>query len=175
MKRITSNLLFRVVIAILLGILLGGLLPEPVSRVFATFNGFFDQLLKFVIPLIIVGLIIPAIGNLGTTAGKLLGLTVAIAYGSTLFAGFSSYAASMSIFPSLISGEAAKQVEDGANALAPYFTIAIPPLLDVMSALVLSFLVGMGLSRLQNGTLAQAAQDFGKIISFLIEKLIIPL
>lgn len=175
MKKITSNLLFRVVVAIILGILIGKVIPESLGRVFATFNALFDQLLKFLIPLIIVSLIIPAIAKLGQTAGKLLLFTVLVAYGSTLFAGFSSYFTSLAIFPALIDGQHAILVDETARVLSPYFTLAIPPLLDVMSALVLAFLVGIGLTRLENSTLGKVAVDFEQIISFLIEKLIIPL
>lgn len=175
MKKITSNLLFRVVVAIILGILIGKVIPESLGRVFATFNALFDQLLKFLIPLIIVSLIIPAIAKLGQTAGKLLLFTVLVAYGSTLFAGFSSYFTSLAIFPALIDGQHAILVDETARVLSPYFTLAIPPLLDVMSALVLAFLVGIGLTRLENSILGKVAVDFEQIISFLIEKLIIPL
>ncbi|MCI0921089.1 dicarboxylate/amino acid:cation symporter [Sphingobacterium rhinopitheci] len=175
MKKITSNLLFRVVVAIMLGILLGGILPASIVRIFATFNGLFDQLLKFLIPLIIVGLIIPAIAKLGNTAGKMLLATVAIAYGSTLFSGFSTYFASSAIFPSLIDSHYAQAITSEAASLTPYFSIQIPPFFDVMSALVFSFLVGIGLSRIQNSKLADVMFDFEHIISFVIEKVIIPL
>lgn len=175
MKKITSNLLFRVVVAIMLGILLGGILPASIVRIFATFNGLFDQLLKFLIPLIIVGLIIPAIAKLGNTAGKMLLATVAIAYGSTLFSGFSTYFASLAIFPSLIDSHYAQSITSEAASLTPYFSIQIPPFFDVMSALVFSFLVGIGLSRIQNSKLADVMFDFEHIISFVIEKVIIPL
>ncbi|MDR2283128.1 MAG: dicarboxylate/amino acid:cation symporter [Sphingobacterium sp.] len=175
MKQITNNLLFRVIVAIALGIGIGYIIPESIGRIFATFNSLFDQLLKFLIPLIIVGLIIPAIAKLGKTAGNLLLITVGIAYGSTLFAGFSSYFGSMALFPSLIEGQAAATIEESSKALAPYFTLSFPPIFDVMSALVFAFLIGIGLARLENSTLEKAAIDFEKIISFLIEKLIIPI
>lgn len=175
MRKLWNNLLFRVVVAITLGIVLGGILPEPIGNIFATFNSLFDQLLKFLIPLIIVGLIIPAIAKLGNTAGKMLIATVAIAYGSTLFSGFSTYFASMSIFPSLVENQAVSTIEEQTKSLTPYFTLAIPPFIDVMGALVFSFLVGIGLSRLQNSKLADVMYDFEKIISFVIEKIIIPL
>lgn len=175
MKKITSNLLFRVIVAIALGIGLGQFLPESIGRIFATFNGLFDQLLKFLIPLIIVGLIVPAIAKLGNTAGKLLLYTVAIAYGSTLFAGFSSYFASIAVFPSLLDSQTAASIDESSKALAPYFQLEIPPLFDVMSALVLAFLLGIGLARLEKSTLAATADDFEKIMTFLVERLIIPL
>lgn len=174
MKNITNNLLFRVVIAITLGILLGNALPESIGRIFSTFNGLFDQLLKFLIPLIIVGLIVPAIAKLGNSAGKMLLTTVAIAYGSTLFAGFSTYFASMSIFPSLLESQSVN-IQEQSRSLTPYFTLQIPPFFDVMGALVFSFLIGIGLSKLQNSKLADVSYDFESIITFIIEKVIIPL
>lgn len=173
MRKLLDNLLFRVVLAIALGIGIGYIIPESIGRIFATFNSLFDQLLKFLIPLIIVGLIIPAISKLGKTAGKLLLMTVAIAYGSTLFAGFSSYFGSMAIFPSLIQGQVATDISESTKVLSPYFTLSFPPLFDVMTALVFAFLIGIGLARLEDSTLEKAAIDFEKIISFLIEKLII--
>lgn len=175
MKKLWNNLLFRVIIAITLGIVLGGILPESIGNIFATFNGLFDQLLKFLIPLIIVGLIIPAISKLGNSAGKMLLTTVAIAYGSTLFSGFSTYFASMSIFPSLIDNQSVVVADEQAISLTPYFTLQIPPFFDVMGALVFSFLIGIGLSRLQNSKLAEVSYDFENIISFIIDKVIIPL
>lgn len=175
MKKLTSNLLFKVVVAIALGSLLGNIIPDSIGRIFATFNGLFDQLLKFLIPLIIVGLIIPAIAKLGNTAGKMLIVTVVLAYGSTLFSGFSTYFASISIFPSLIDNTYAQNITEEIPGLSPYFSIQIPPFFDVMSALVFSFLVGIGLSKLQNSKLAEVMYDFEQIITFIIEKVIIPL
>ena len=82
------GLLPKILIAIVLGIVCGFFFPQWLVKVFATFNGLFGNYLSFVIPLIIVGLITPAISELGKGAGKWLGITAAIAYGSTLFAGF---------------------------------------------------------------------------------------
>jgi len=176
MKKITSNLLFRVIVAIVMGIVLGLYLPEPLGRILATYNFIFDQLLKFLIPLIIVGLIIPSIAQLGKSAGKLLLTTVLIAYGSTLFAGFFSYFTSVTVFPALLEQQIGTQmIDENVKVLAPYFKVEFPPLFDVMSALVLAFLMGIGLSRLNNSTLEQVFIDFEKIVSFTIEKLIIPL
>lgn len=176
MKKITNNLLFRVIVAIVLGVGLGIIMPDWLGRIFATFNGIFDQLLKFLIPLIIVGLIVPAIAKLGDAAGKLLLATVGIAYGSTLFAGLSTYGISMSVFPTLLNRQINEPIQESSStAFEPYFSIEFLPFFDVMPALVFAFLVGIGLSRLGNSALGQVAEDFGNIISFLIEKLIIPL
>lgn len=176
MKKITENLLFKVIIAIISGILLGLYLPESLGRILTTYNFLFDQFLKFLIPLIIVGLIIPSIAQLGKTAGKLLLTTVLIAYGSTLFAGLFSYTVSMSIFPALLQDQINTDlITETTKTLSPYFKIEFPPLFDVMSALVLEFCIGIGLSRLENSALEKVFIDFEKVISFIIEKMIIPL
>lgn len=177
MKSIFSNLLFKVFVAIVLGILFGLFLPESINRIFATFNAFFGQFLNFAIPLIILGLIMPAISDLGKGAGKLLLLTAAIAYGSTLFSGFMSYFTSSTIFPFLLSEHVndATEIAETGKDLEPYFSITIPAVLDVMSSLVLAFVIGLGLSYQENSTLKKVVKDFEKIIMQVIENVIIPL
>lgn len=177
MKSLFSNLLFKVFIAIVLGVVFGLFLPESVNRIFATFNAFFGQFLNFAIPLIILGLIMPAISDLGKGAGRLLLITAAIAYGSTLFSGFMSYFTSSTIFPSLLASHVneAAEITEGGNDLVPYFSITIPAVIDVMSALVLAFVIGLGLSYQENSTLKKVVKDFEMIIMQVIENVVIPL
>lgn len=176
MNKLKKNLLLQVIIAIVLGIVIGNFIPESIGRIFLTFNDLFSELLNFLIPLIIVGLIVPSIGKLGQTAGKLLLTTVLIAYGSTIFAGLLGYTSAMTIFPSLLESQTG-QISLGENAkeLKPYFEIEFPPFFDVMPALVFSFLFGIGLSKLKNSTFEKFADDFESIITFLIQTVIIPL
>nr|WP_297308224.1 dicarboxylate/amino acid:cation symporter [uncultured Flavobacterium sp.] len=171
--KIFNNLLFRVIASIVLGIILGGFVEATVVGVFVTINALFSQFLNFIIPLIIVGLIIPSIGNLGNQAGKLVGVTALIAYGSTIFAGFLSYGTSMAFFPNLLHNQTLNQVAE-SEAIQPFFQIAIPPFMDVMSALIFAFIVGIGLAKNQNSVLLQASLEFEKIINMIIEKVIIP-
>ncbi|UFH47445.1 dicarboxylate/amino acid:cation symporter [Flavobacterium galactosidilyticum] len=177
MTRLFSNLLFKVFVAIVLGIIFGLYLPESVNRIFTTFNAFFGQFLNFAIPLIIMGLIMPAISDLGKGAGKLLLLTAAIAYGSTLFSGFMTYFVASGIFPQLLESHIATAAEIGSSApeLTPYFTITIPPALDVMTALVFAFVIGLGLSYQEKSSLKLVVKDFETIIMQLIENVIVPL
>ena len=127
MKKMKFGLLPRILVAILLGIILGSCLPLAVIRVFVTFNSIFGQFLGFMIPLIIVGLVAPAIGDIGKNAGKLLLVTVAIAYFDTILSGFLSYGTASWIFPDIINGMVSEHVEK-AQSVLPYFTITIPPL-----------------------------------------------
>lgn len=177
MKSIFSNLLFRVFIAIVLGIVFGLYIPESVNRIFATFNAIFGEFLTFSIPLIIMGLIMPSIADLGKGAGKLLLITAAIAYGSTVLSGFMSYFAASSIFPSLLETqiENTASLTETARELTPYFSIAIPPILDVMTALAFAFTVGLGLAYQEQSTLKSVVDDFKDIIMKLIERVIVPL
>ena len=169
-------LLARILIGIFLGILLGRLLPVWSVAVFTTFNSVFSSFLKFLIPLIIVGLVMPAIADIGRSAGRLLLITVAIAYGSTVLSGLFSYAVSSSVFPQLItSGTALAAVEDGGRSVAPYFTLAIPPLLDVMSALVLAFVAGLGMAYIGLPRLKAVADDFKQLVEKTIGVAVIPL
>lgn len=175
MKTIRISLLARIVIAILLGIGAGQFLPQWVVRLSATFNGLFSEFLGFMIPLIIVGLVTMAIADIGNRAGRMLIATVCIAYGSTLFAGFLSYLTGTTFFPSLITPGVKLQEVSEAVGVSPYFSVAIPPLMNVMTALIMAFVLGLGLAHLQRDALKQVAADFQEIIVRTISKAIIPL
>lgn len=175
MKKFRFGLLPRVIVAIALGVALGGVLPEWMVRVFLTFNGVFSQFLGFAIPLIIVGMVIPAIAEIGRGAGRMLAITVALAYGSTIVAGLASYFTGALTFPSLIESQAQLDTAAEAVKIAPFFTMDIPPVMSVMTALVLAFVVGLGLAYTQGDTLCRAASEFEKIITMTIEAVIIPL
>ena len=127
MKKLKIGLLGKILIAIALGVGLGLIAPAWMVRIFLTFNGIFSQFLGFAIPLIIVGLVAPAISDIGKTAGKMLLITVGIAYGSTVFAGIVSYLTGATLFPGMIQSGAALQEVASAAELAPYFTVTIPP------------------------------------------------
>ena len=170
-----NNLLVRVICGILLGVLLGNYAPEWLYRILLTFQSLFSNFLKFAIPLIMMGLIMPSIADLGKNAGKLLLITVGIAYTFTLFSGFSTYLVGEAIFPSLLQGEQLASLAENSVKSAPYFTIEMPPLADVMSALVLSFIIGIGLSFREETKLTEVIREFGDIIKWLIVKAIIPI
>ena len=171
MKKIRGSLLTKVVIAIAAGVLFGQFLPGGIARIFVTFNSLFGNFLSFSIPLIILGLVTPAIGDLGKGAGKLLLITALIAYGSTVFSGFFTFLSGSAIFPHILPTNT--NPED--FMLTPYFVVNMPPLMDVMTALLLSFTIGLGLSNIAGTTLRDSFTDFKEIIIKLIEVVIIPL
>lgn len=175
MKKLKIGLLPKILISIALGIGAGLVVPEWIARIFVTFNGIFSQFLGFVIPLIIVALVATAIADIGNKAGKMLLVTVGIAYGSTVFAGLVSYFTGASLFPSMIESGAGMEGVNEAQALAPYFSVNIPPLMGVMTALVLAFTVGLGLASTQHKTLMEATHGFEEIMVKTIKAAIIPL
>ena len=172
--KIRLGLLPRVVLAILLGIACGFFLPDWVTRIALTFNAVFGQFLNFVIPLLILGLVAPGIADLGRSAGRLLALTAALAYAFTLVSGFGTYFAGRALFPRLLEGSATALPESSA-ALAPYFTVEMPPVMGVMSALILAFVLGLGMAYVHSVTLKGAMDDFKRIIDLVIVRVIIPL
>jgi Na+/H+-dicarboxylate symporter len=174
MKRF--GLLPKIVLAIALGIVAGMIFPESIIRVFATFNGLFGNFLGFAIPFIIIGFIAPGIASLGKGAGKLLGISTVIAYISTIIAGLLAFFAATILYPILLQKQSMKEFENPEEALLkPFFTVDMPPVMGIMAALLLAFILGLGLASIKGKTLQNALIDFKDIIELVIEKVIIPL
>ena len=167
------GLLPRIVIAIVIGVVAGSFLPE--SRLLLTFNDLFSQFLGFFIPILIVGLVIPSIAEIGSGAGRMLALTALLAYGSTVVAGFVSYFTGAAIFPHLIDSSTASQHTAQSSTLTPYFSVQIPPLMDVMTALVIAFMFGLGLAYLKGDRLREASYELREVVVMTIDKVVIPL
>ena len=175
MKKVRFPLLAKIIIAIVMGVLIGQFAPPVVLRTMNTFCGLFDQLLRFMIPLIIVGLVTPAIADVGERAGRMLVLTVVLAYFFTICSGLFAYGFSTTLFPQFINTGNLKELEAESLVFQPFFTLQIPPLMEVMTALVLSFLIGLGIAVIKSPTLEKAFTEMQAIVVMAIEKVIIPL
>lgn len=170
----------KLIIAIILGILIGQFLPVWFCQLVVTASGIFSTFLKFIIPLMIVAYVTMGIADLDQGAGKLLLITVALAYGSTLLAGSASYLVSSALFPSFMSQGALDQIAATAGeSLDSYLSISITPLLDTLSAVVLAFVLGLCLSKLRGKTIGttlyDGMKDFSGIIDTVLHSVIIPL
>ena len=179
-KKFKLGLLPKLIIAIIIGILFGQFLPEWFCRIVVTASTIFSTFLSFVIPLMILAYVTMGIANLKNGAGKLLLITVIIAYGSTLIAGSASYLVAHNLFPSFMSADALEQIAATAeNSLETYFSLDIPALLDTLSAVVLAFVLGLCLSTLRGktigDTLYNGISDFSGIIDKVLHSVIIPL
>lgn len=174
------GLLPKLLIAIVLGILIGQFLPTWLARIVVTASSIFSTFLKFIIPLMIVAYVTMGIADLKAGAGKLLIITVAIAYMSTLIFGSASYLVSSTLFPHFMSEGALEQIAATAgNALTSYININIPPLLDTLTAVVLAFVLGLSMSMLRGktigDTLYHGMQDLSGIIDNILNQVIVPL
>lgn len=180
-KRFKMPLVLKLVLAIILGIIVGqlGFLPDVFFQVLKTLSGLFSEFLNFIIPLMIVGLIVPGIADLAEGAGKMLGITVGIAYGSTLIAGFSAYLVASNVFPMFITDDLANTIQDSGEGATALFSIGLEPMFSVTSAIVFAFMMGLGISWLKvrgrGETLGSLFNDFGKIIDLVLQTTVIPI
>nr|WP_302416605.1 dicarboxylate/amino acid:cation symporter [uncultured Romboutsia sp.] len=180
MSKKKIGLVPKLIIGIIAGILIGSFAPEFLVKVLVTASSLFSAFLKFVIPFIIIGFVTAGIADLATGAGKLLGVTTGIAYGSTIIAGTLAFIVASLIFPSFIDPSVASQIGDPeAGMLEPIFTIPLSPMVDVTAAIVFSFTMGLGISALRNNDkgeiLYNLFQEFQEIITKVLSIIIIPL
>lgn len=175
-KRLSSSLLFRIIVAIILGIVCSFFFPDGLARVFVTFNGLFGNFLGFFIPVLIFALITPAIAGLGRGAGKWLAITTGIAYGSALVSGLISWGVATALYPWLLASQAsvaAADIEEGA--LSPYISVEMPAPMQVMTALILAFVVGVAMTTIKSDTLFSGVADLRRVVMKVISSFIVPL
>ncbi len=171
------GLLPKLILGIIIGIIIGKMKVMFIIQLLATFNGIFGNFLNFVIPLIIVGFVAPGIGDLGGNAGKLLGAAVVVAYGSTIISGTVAYLVDSALFPTFLKvGSLAIDASNPEHALVGgFFTVGMPPLMDVMSALLVAFVIGLGIAASKGDTIKNFMNEFQGIVEGVIKVVIIPL
>lgn len=170
------GILPKILLAIALGIGCSFFMPGWAVRVFLTFNSIFSNFLGMFIPLLIIGLVAPGIADLGKGAGRLLLITVVLAYGSTVLSGAFAYTSCALAYPHILGdGLSSLGAMDMSNALTPYFTIDMPAFISVTTALVLAFLLGLTTAHIPGTTMRGFLTDFRDIITRVIARVIIPL
>ena len=179
-KKKKIGLVPKLIMGIIVGIIIGTYCPAPVIQVLVTISGLFSSFLSFVIPFIIIGFVTAGIADLATGAGKLLGITTGIAYGSTLVAGTIAFIVASTLFPKFINAEVASQIGDpSAGQLSAIFSIPLEPMVDVTAAIVFAFMMGLGISSLRNkgkgDVLYKFFNDFQDIVTATLGTIIIPL
>lgn len=179
-KKIHLGLIPRIIIAIILGIIVGKYLPAGLIRVAVTFSSIFGNFLSFVIPLMIIAFVTKGIADLGEGAGKLLLITVAIAYISTFIAGSLSYLMAHSVYPHFLTDDMAKNIQSAqGNELATYFEVPITPFFDVTGAIVFAFMLGLAISWMRTKGKGEyiygVISEFNEIITKVLSVAIVPL
>ena len=166
------SLLLKLAIAMAVGAAIGAFAPDWVMRSLNSVRDTFGQFIKFFVPFIIIGLVTPAIADTGHAAGRTLLVTMGIAYASTLFAGYFAYGVSCGVFPAIMSGG----LHDAATRTFPaYFSVKIPPFMDVTAALAVAFIVGLGIVASKAETLERAAHELRVIVSRALGTVFVPL
>lgn len=183
MKKLKSILVIRLIFAIFLGIILGNFLPLSFVRIFKTFTSFFGSFLAFFIPFMIIGFVVIGIARLSEGAGILLALTAGISYISTIIAGLFSYTVAFNFYPNLVSTDLVKSLQytisNNSMLVSPYFTIPLSPALDVTTAIVFAFMVGITISYMRKEKIGETTfnifNDFEMIVTRILNYFIIPL
>ncbi|WP_315114686.1 dicarboxylate/amino acid:cation symporter [uncultured Clostridium sp.] len=174
-KQFKLGLIPKIIIGIALGVIFGKFFPEAIIRIFVTLSSIFGSFLGFIIPLLILGFVTSGIAELGTDAGKLLGITVGISYGFTLISGLFAYLLGKTLLPKIITASTTAAIGEAGKDLAPFFKMEMPPIMSVTTALILAFVLGLGISAIKSEPLKKIAFDFQAIITKVIENIIIPL
>lgn len=172
MKKFKLTLLQKLFLAFGFGILFGYLSPDWGIRSVNCFGATFGQFIKFIVPFIILGFVTPAIADTGKSAGKMLVLTMVIAWLSTVTFGYFAYFVSKGVFPSVITGTLGDA--SAAKNLAPYFKLSIPPLMDVMTALVTAFVVGFGIVATGSQTMLKVVGELRDIVNVALKNAFVP-
>jgi len=167
------KLILKLLAGMAAGLLLGLAAPGGLIQLLLTFKGLFGQFIGFMIPLIIVFYIMSGIASLEQSSGKMLGWTVALAYGSTILAGCAAFAVASGVLPSVL--DIGVHGADKPAALAPLFQLEIKPLFDVMSALVLAFVFGLGIAVTRAAQLKTVVEQGKDIIELVLARVLIPL
>lgn len=169
---IIIKLLMGIVFGIILGLACKAMDNYAVARLFITFTDLFANFLTFIIPCIILAFVAPGIADLGKKSGKLLIITGGIAYVSTIFAGVLAYIAGISILPKFI--KAAEVATDAEMKIKPFFSIEIPPAMGIMTALIMAFMIGLGMAHIKGKTLFAVVRDFQNVIELVVKNVLIP-
>lgn len=172
MKKLTGSLPFRLLVGVAIGILIGLYANEGLMNVIVTLNYIMGQFINFCVPLIIIGFIAPSITKLGNNASRMLGVALVIAYVSSLGAALFSMTAGFAIIPGLSIDP---NVEGLRELPEVVFQLQIPPVMEVMSALVFSVLIGLAATWTKARTVTSILDEFQRIVLDIVKKVVIPI
>ena len=172
MKKLFSNLPFRLILALAIGIGLGQLFEEGAMKIVVSLQYVLGQFITFCVPLIVIGFIAPSITRMGNNASKMLGLAVILAYLSSIFAAFMSTGAGYALIPHLAINTDVEALRELQPAV---FQLNIPQIMSVMSALALSLMLGLAAVWTKSTHTCQLLEEFQHIVLTIVQKVIIPL
>lgn len=172
MEKIFKSLPFRLLLGVVIGIFVGLMASEGAMNVVVTFNYIMGQIISFCVPLIIIGFIAPSVAKLGSNASRMLGIALLLAYTSSLGAALFSMSAGFALIP----GMAIEPSVEGLKELPGIvFELSIPPIMEVMSALVVSIMLGLAAAWTKAKLTTNLLDEFQKIVLMIVSKIIIPI
>lgn len=172
MKKLFSSLPFRLLLGIVVGVLLGLIVGEGVMKVVVTIKYILGQVITFCVPLIVIGFIAPSITKLGANASRLLGVAVILAYVSSILAALLSMGAGYALIPHLSIDTSVVGLRELPEVV---FQLDIPQIMGVMSALVLSILLGLAATWTKSQRMIELLAEFQEIVLAIVSKVVIPL
>ena len=172
MKKIFSSLPVKLLIGIVIGIIFGQVFPESVMSVVVPLKNILGQVINFVVPLIVIGFIAPSITKLGNNASRMLGVALMVAYTSSVLAALLSMGAGYAIIPNL---PVVSEIEGLKELPEDVFGLTIPQIMNVMSALAFSILIGLAAIWTKAKTIITILDEFQNIVLAIVSKIIIPI
>lgn len=172
MKKIFSSLPVKLLIGIIIGIIFGQIFPENVMSVVVPLKNILGQIINFVVPLIVIGFIAPSITKLGNNASRMLGVALVVAYTSSVLAALLSMGAGYVIIPNL---PVVSEIEGLKELPEDVFGLTIPQIMNVMSALAFSILIGLAAIWTKAKTIITILDEFQNIVLAIVSKIIIPI
>ena len=172
MKKIFSSLPVKLLIGIIIGIIFGQIFPENVMSVVVPLKNILGQVINFVVPLIVIGFIAPSITKLGNNASRMLGVALMVAYTSSVLAALLSMGAGYAIIPNL---PVVSEIEGLKELPEDVFGLTIPQIMNVMSALAFSILIGLAAIWTKAKTIITILDEFQNIVLAIVSKIIIPI
>ena len=174
LKSLPAKLVYGVVTGMVIGLLLAGdILPAAFNtgamQVVVTIKYILNQLINFCVPLIILGFIAPSITKLGSSASRILAVALILAYVSSVCAAFVSAGAGYAIIPHLSITNVVNGLRQAPEAI---FQLDIPQIMSVMSALVISVLLGLAVTMTPAKVISQALDEFQRIVLLIVSKLV---
>ena len=172
MKKIFSSLPVKLLIGIVIGIIFGQIFSENVMSVVVPLKNILGQIINFVVPLIVIGFIAPSITKLGNNASRMLGVALMVAYTSSVLAALLSMGAGYAIIPNL---PVVSEIEGLKELPEDVFGLTIPQIMNVMSALAFSILIGLAAIWTKAKTIITILDEFQNIVLAIVSKIIIPI
>lgn len=172
MLKIFNNTIVRLLLGVVIGLIIGPLLGDIALQVTLSVRHVLGQIILFLVPLIILGFVVSSITKLDRGSTKIIGFSIAIAYLSSVGAGFFSSFLGYSILPNL-------EIENNVHSLKELpemlFKLDIPPVFGVMTALTLALMIGVGILWIQSKELERIFDQFKDIVLLLVNRVLVPI